>query len=99
MPFYLGIVCLPMLALTDVLQGIARAHSWALAALLPTYITRPVLILAFMAAALALGFPADAATAVLASIAATYAPAGAPAPLHHHSAGACGGFVPPRRYR
>ncbi len=75
MPFYLGIVCLPMLALTDVLQGIARAHSWALAALLPTYITRPVLILAFMAAALALGFPADAATAVLASIAATYATA------------------------
>ncbi|CAM5609156.1 hypothetical protein ATER59S_05644 [Aquamicrobium terrae] len=74
-PFYLGIVCLPMLALTDVLQGIARAHSWALSALLPTYITRPVLILAFMAAALALGFPADAATAILASIAATYATA------------------------
>ena len=74
-PFYLGIVCLPMLALTDVLQGIARAHSWAFSALLPTYITRPVLILVFMAAALALGFPADAATAILASIAATYATA------------------------
>ncbi len=50
-PFFLGTICLPMLALTDLLQGVARAHSWALSALLPTYITRPLLILAFMAAA------------------------------------------------
>ncbi len=71
-PFFLGTICLPMLALTDLLQGVARAHSWALSALLPTYITRPLLILAFMAAALALGFPANASTAILASIAATY---------------------------
>lgn len=72
-PFLLGAVCLPMIALSDLLQGISRAHAWAFAALAPTYITRPVLILVFMAGALALGFPADAVTAVTAAILATYA--------------------------
>jgi O-antigen/teichoic acid export membrane protein len=72
-PFALGAICLPMLALTDVLQGISRAHSWALFALTPTYIIRPVLILAFMALAVWIGLPPDATTGVLASIAATYA--------------------------
>jgi O-antigen/teichoic acid export membrane protein len=71
-PFYLGLVCLPMIALSDVLQGIARAHSWAIAALAPIYITRPILILLFMALALAAGFPASAETAVISAIAATY---------------------------
>jgi O-antigen/teichoic acid export membrane protein len=71
-PFALGAICLPMLALTDLLQGISRAHSWALFALTPTYIVRPVLILVFMALAVWNGLPADATTGVLASIAATY---------------------------
>ena len=48
-PFMLGMVCLPMIALSDVLQGISRANSWALSALSPTYLVRPVLILVFMA--------------------------------------------------
>ena len=72
-PFLLGIFCLPMIALSDVLQGISRANSWALFALLPTYIVRPVLILAFMGMALVWGFAPDARTAILATIAATYA--------------------------
>lgn len=72
-PFFLGMFCLPMIALSDLLQGQARANSWAYSALLPAYIIRPVLILAFMAAALASGLPATAETAVLAAIAATYA--------------------------
>jgi O-antigen/teichoic acid export membrane protein len=63
-PFLLGLLCLPMVALTDLLQGVSRAHSWALSALLPTYISRPVLMLA--------GCPADATTAIIAAIAATY---------------------------
>ncbi|GAA4120504.1 lipopolysaccharide biosynthesis protein [Aminobacter aganoensis] len=71
-PFFLGMFCLPMLALSDVLQGLARANSWAFSALVPTYIVRPVLILVFMAAALLAGFAPTAETAVLASIAATY---------------------------
>ena len=72
-PFVLGIICLPMIALSDVLQGSARAYSWALFALAPTYLVRPILILVFMAAALILGGEPDARTAILASIAATYA--------------------------
>ncbi|THF55028.1 lipopolysaccharide biosynthesis protein [Ollibium composti] len=72
-PFVLGITCLPMVALSDLLQGIARAHSWALSALLPTYIVRPLLILALMALMLATGFAPDARTGILAAIAATYA--------------------------
>ena len=71
-PFLLGALCLPMIALTDLLQGIARAHSWALFALTPTYIMRPLLILAFMALAVWTGFAPDARTGILASIAATY---------------------------
>jgi O-antigen/teichoic acid export membrane protein len=71
-PFILGLICLPMIALSDVLQGISRAHSWAFSALAPTYITRPVLILVFMAGALAMGYPPTANTAVIATILATY---------------------------
>lgn len=71
-PFFLGMFCLPMLALSDVLQGLARANSWGFAALVPTYITRPVLILVFMAAAIWSGFAPTAQTAVIAAILACY---------------------------
>lgn len=71
-PFYLGVICVPMMALTDVLEGIARANSWVFSALLPTYLFRPVLILVFMVAALTAGFPASAETAITAAILATY---------------------------
>ena len=59
-PFILGVICLPMIALSDVLQGISRANAWALSALSPTYLIRPVLILVFMATALIAGYAADA---------------------------------------
>ena len=72
-PFLLGVICLPMIALSDMLQGISRANAWALSALSPTYIIRPVLILVFMALALILGYQPCAETGVLAAIAATYA--------------------------
>lgn len=72
LPFYLGVICLPMIALSDVLQGIARANAWVAAALSPTYLIRPILILAAMMAALSAGFPASAETAVIAAIVATY---------------------------
>ena len=47
-PFVLGFVCLPMIALSDLLQGLSRANSWAVFALSPTYLVRPVLILVLM---------------------------------------------------
>ena len=72
-PFWLGLICLPMIALSDVLQGISRANAWAVSALSPIYLIRPVLILVFMGAAILAGFPADARTAVISAIAATYA--------------------------
>ena len=44
-----------MIALGDTLDGTARANAWPIRALSPTYIIRPVLILATMIAALGLG--------------------------------------------
>ncbi|TIX04116.1 MAG: lipopolysaccharide biosynthesis protein, partial [Mesorhizobium sp.] len=72
-PFILGLICMPMIAMSDLLQGLARANSWALFALAPTYLVRPVLILALMALMLLVGFAPDATTAIFASIAAAYA--------------------------
>lgn len=70
-PFYLGIVCLPMIALSDTLEGTARANSWAMLALGPIYLLRPILILALMGVALALGHEPEARTALAAAILAT----------------------------
>ncbi len=72
-PFYLGMLALPMIALGDTLDGTARANSWPFRALSPTYIIRPVLILAVMIAVLMLGYEASAKTAIVSAIIATYA--------------------------
>ncbi|WP_195163462.1 lipopolysaccharide biosynthesis protein [Mesorhizobium sp. NBSH29] len=71
-PFYLGIICIPMIALSDVLQGISRANSWTISALAPAYITRPTLILLIMGAALLAGYEPCASNAIIAAILATY---------------------------
>ncbi|MCL6708678.1 lipopolysaccharide biosynthesis protein [Pseudomonas sp. R2.Fl] len=71
-PLFLGLFALPMIALGDVLDGTARANSWPVAALSPTYIIRPTLILAFMVIAVAFGAPRTATTAMQAALAATY---------------------------
>ena len=74
-PFYLGMICMPMIALSDVLEGVARANSWAILALTPIYLLRPILTLAVMGGALLAGFEADAQTAMVAAILATWATA------------------------
>ncbi|MBE7185903.1 MAG: oligosaccharide flippase family protein [Methylobacterium mesophilicum] len=71
-PFVLGLVAMPMIALSDTLQGISRARSWGIAALAPTYLIRPVLILLLMVGLIAAGFTPDAVTATLAAVLATY---------------------------
>jgi O-antigen/teichoic acid export membrane protein len=71
-PFVLGFVCLPMIALSDLLQGLSRANAWAVFALSPTYLVRPILILVLMAAALLAGYLPNARTALIVAIAATY---------------------------
>ena len=72
MPFYLAAICLPMLAIGEIQDGMSRAFNWAGLALWPTFIYRPVAILVFMWLAMRFGRPADAVTAMLATIAATY---------------------------
>lgn len=71
-PFYLGIICLPMIALSDTLEGMARANSWAMLALGPIYLIRPLLILALMGGAILAGYTPDAHTAIVAAILATW---------------------------
>jgi O-antigen/teichoic acid export membrane protein len=72
-PFVLGFICLPMIALSDLLQGLSRANAWAVFALSPTYLVRPILILVLMGAALLAGYAPDAITALIVAILATYA--------------------------
>lgn len=72
MPFYIGLLCLPMIALGDVLQGIARGNSWVYWALGPTYLIRPLLLLGMMWGAVQLGYPATAKTAMIVAILSTY---------------------------
>ncbi len=71
-PFWLGLICLPMIALSDMLQGIARANAWAVSALASAYLVRPILILVCMGIALLFGFEPNAITAVWCAVAATY---------------------------
>ncbi|MBV2141897.1 lipopolysaccharide biosynthesis protein [Falsochrobactrum sp. TDYN1] len=71
-PFILGFICLPMIALGDMLDGIARSRSRIMMALTPSYIIRPLLVLLFMVTAHAAGWPSTAVTALAVSIAATW---------------------------
>lgn len=71
-PFILGACALPMIALGDVLDGTARANNWPIAGLGPVFIIRPTLIILFVLAALLLGFEANAKTALIAALVATY---------------------------
>lgn len=71
LPFYLGLACLPVIALSDVLEGMARANGWSSLALGPIYILRPLLILALLAGVLLAGFAPSATVAVICAVAAT----------------------------
>lgn len=71
-PFILGFVCLPMIALGDMLDGIARSRTKIMLALTPGYIVRPLLVLLFMISAHMADLPATASVALAVSIAATW---------------------------
>lgn len=75
LPLYLGLVCVPLYALTDVQDGIGRGNAWMSVALVPPYVLRPLILLASMAAAQFIGFQMNAATAAGAAILATWAAA------------------------
>jgi len=54
-PFLVGLLCVPMIALSDTLEGLARAQSWAVASLAPVYLVRPLLLLLIMLGAVWVG--------------------------------------------
>lgn len=70
-PVGIALFIIPMIALGDVLDGMARSRDWPVSALAPTFIARPILILAFMTMAALAGAPRDATTAMAAALAAT----------------------------
>ena len=72
LPIYLALVCVPLYALTDVQDGIGRGNAWMSIALVPPYVLRPIMVLAAMFAANAIGLPMNAATAAGAAIVATW---------------------------
>ncbi|MND45578.1 Polysaccharide biosynthesis protein [compost metagenome] len=71
-PIGIALFIIPMIALGDILDGMARARGWTVSALAPTFILRPILILVFMATAEFIDAPHDATTAMGAALAATY---------------------------
>ena len=71
-PFYVVLFCLPLLALGDIQDGIARSFDMPLTALGPSFIMRPIGILLVMAMAYIAGFPPTAVTAIQAAIFATF---------------------------
>ena len=68
-PLYLACLCLPIYVLSSVQDGIARCYNWTSVGQMPTFVLRPILLLAMMAAAYYGGFPTDATTAILCSVA------------------------------
>jgi len=71
-PLMLGLVCVPLYALGDVLDGMGRGRAWMALALVPPYILRPLIILGTMLAANVLGFEMTAVTATGAAIVGTW---------------------------
>jgi hypothetical protein len=72
MPLYLACVALPFYAVSSMLDGLARPYNAVNIALLPPFVLRPLMLIATMAAALALGIAADATTAMAAFAVATW---------------------------
>ena len=71
-PLYLACLTLPLYALENMLDGIARTYNWINLALLPPYIGRPLVLILVMLAAHLAGMPANAATAMVAAVIATW---------------------------
>jgi O-antigen/teichoic acid export membrane protein len=64
-PLYLACLTLPLFALMNVQDGIARSYNWPHLALLPNYILRQALLIALMAAVYTAGYPTNAVTAIV----------------------------------
>jgi O-antigen/teichoic acid export membrane protein len=71
-PLYLACMSLPFYTLTSMLDGIARSYNWVNLALVPPYLGRPLVLIVAMGAAHLLGLPANATTAMIAAVIATW---------------------------
>jgi O-antigen/teichoic acid export membrane protein len=65
-PLAVALVVLPLFAMQDYLEGVARAFHWTGLAIAPPYLLRPALIVVFMLALMAAGAPAEPAVAMIA---------------------------------
>lgn len=72
LPLYLALICVPIYALGDMQDGLGRAQAWMATALIPPYVLRPLMVLAAMAVAHAIGLPMKATTAAGAAVVATW---------------------------
>jgi O-antigen/teichoic acid export membrane protein len=66
-PLYVACLILPMYGLLHVQDGIARSYNWINLALVPPFIFRPLLLLALLGGAYALGYQTDATTGIAAA--------------------------------
>jgi len=73
LPLALALATVPVFAVQDYLQAIARSQNWPVLAILPPYIVRQGLVAAAMVAAVAFGAPAEPAVAVGCTLIATAA--------------------------
>lgn len=72
LPFYLAMVCLPLFTLTEIQDGIALSQDWHNLALQPTYIWRPLMILAGMGVLVLASWQTSAVNVSMIAIAATW---------------------------
>jgi O-antigen/teichoic acid export membrane protein len=75
LPAMIALACVPIIALSDVQDGIGRGRTWLVEALVPPYVLRPLLVLLAMIAAHELGWEMSAVTAAGAAVAGTWAAA------------------------
>ena len=72
-PAAMALLVLPVFALQDYVEGVARSFNWAALAIVPPFIIRQGLLALAMAAAVAFGAPADPWVAVACTLLATSA--------------------------
>lgn len=68
MPLVLAAFCLPMLTWVDNTDGVAQAYDWTDLVTVPPFLIRPLLILILFVAITAVGVPASATTAMIATV-------------------------------
>ncbi|WP_191970693.1 lipopolysaccharide biosynthesis protein [Methylobacterium soli] len=70
-PLAIAALVLPLFALQDYLEGVARSQNWAVLAIAPPYLLRQGLIMAAMVGSVLLGAPAQASVALSCTLLAT----------------------------